>query len=178
MKPYFKAMAVYNQQMNESLYRHCQSLSDEERKRDRQAFFRSIHGTLNHILLGDLIWLSRFSKHARAFPCLQQFFEFTFTDLNEVLYQDFHELQQQRSDIDRAIIAWGDELQVEDFSSQLTFVSTTGRSFCYDLWLLITHFFNHQTHHRGQVTTLLSQLGIDPGVTDFVAYMGNYNQNP
>jgi uncharacterized damage-inducible protein DinB len=153
-----RTLAAYNRWMNERLFALCAGLSDEERKRDRGAFFRSIHGTLNHLLLGDRIWLGRFRGEA-----------FAVTSLDQELYADFAELRAERARTDAAIEAWAAALAPADFERTLrytSFVSPAPRAFPF--WAAATHFFNHQAHHRGQLTTLLMQAGVDPGMTDLV----------
>lgn len=151
-------MASYNQWMNSKLYAACVTLSDEQRRRDVGAFFKSIHGTLNHILLADRIWMGRFTGnpiHVKA--------------LDEELYSDFQELTAAREREDARIIDWIGGLPEEWISGTLSYtgiVSPQVRS--YPKWFALVHFFNHQTHHRGQVTTLLSQQGVDFGVTDLL----------
>jgi uncharacterized damage-inducible protein DinB len=153
-----RTMAAYNRWMNERLCALCAGLPDEERRRDRGAFFRSIHGTSNHLLLGDRIWLGRFL--GEPFP---------FASLDQELYADFAELRAERERTDREIEAWAASLGPADFEGTLRFTSVVNpapRSFPF--WVAATHFFNHQTHHRGQLTTLLMQAGVDPGVTDLI----------
>jgi len=155
---YPRTLADYNRWMNERLYALCETLPDEERRRDRGAFFRSIHGTLNHILLGDRIWLGRFL--GRPFPV---------ESLAQELYADFAELARERALTDREIAEWADSLSAQDLAGTLRYRSITNpaeRSL--PLWVAVAHFFNHQTHHRGQLTTLLCQHGLDPGVTDLI----------
>jgi uncharacterized damage-inducible protein DinB len=155
---YPRMMARYNRWMNERLYGLCAGLSDEDRKRDRGAFFGSIHGTLNHILVGDRIWLGRFL--ARPFAV---------KSLDQELYSGFDELRAERERTDREISTWASSLAEEQLTGTLRYVSVTNPAQHADpLWVLVVHFFNHQTHHRGQLTTLLSQMGIDPGVTDLI----------
>jgi len=153
-----QAMAQYNRWMNERLYECCARLPDRERKRDAGAFFKSIHGTLNHLLLGDKVWMGRFTGKP-----------FAFTSLAQELHADFDELRAERASVDKAIIDWAKALSDEDFSRELSYTSAVKpQPRRYPFWLAVAHFFNHQTHHRGQLTTLLSQRGIDPGVTDLI----------
>jgi uncharacterized damage-inducible protein DinB len=157
IREYATAMAAYNQWMNESLYTKAAELSDEERKRDLGAFFRSIHGTLNHILLADLWWMQRFHGEPLARK-----------SVGDELYADFAELTAARREMDAWIIAWADGVSDAFAESELRFFSVTyGRERVLPHWAAIVQVFNHQTHHRGQVTTLLKQLGKDPGATDF-----------
>ena len=153
-----QSLATYNHSMNSRLYDVCAPLSDDERRRDRRAFFGSIHGTLNHLLLGDRIWLGRFTGTP-----------FEVDGLNQELYEDFSELRRERDKTDSEIIGWAETLTNEKLISSFEFTSLVKpRTRKCPLWVTVTHFFNHQTHHRGQLTTLLSQLGIDYGVTDFI----------
>ncbi len=155
---YAQTMAAYGRWMNDRLYECCARLPDEERKRDAGAFFKSIHGTLNHLLLGDRIWLGRFTGKP-----------FAFKSLNQELYADFGELRAERRRTDAAIDAWLSSLTESDFETELSYMSVVNPQLRrYPMWFAVAHFFNHQTHHRGQLTTLLSQRGIDPGVTDLI----------
>jgi uncharacterized damage-inducible protein DinB len=159
---YAQIMARYNVWMNERLYETCASLTDEARKSDVGAFFRSIHGTLNHILLADRSWMARF----RGKPA-------TFKSLDEELYGDFAELRRERMQDDQRIIEWATALDARDVARPLSFKGITSPELhSYPFSLVVAHFFNHQTHHRGQITTLLSQCGIDPGVTDLLRLPG------
>jgi uncharacterized damage-inducible protein DinB len=152
---YYTVMANYNEWMNQKLYALCAGLPDTERQLDRGAFFKSIHGTLNHILIGDLIWLGRFTQQPFA------------GKVSDELYSDFSQLQAERERLDRMIVTWAQNLTPDWLAETLTYTSgIDNKTRTLPHWLLVTHMFNHQTHHRGQLTTLLSQMGIDPGVTD------------
>jgi len=154
----FEIQAKYNKWMNEHFYSLCDSISDEERKRDAGAFFKSIHGTLNHILLGDRLWMSRFLNT-----------EFNIKSLDQELYSDYAELKKQRDITDNEIIRYIESLNEEIVNKPITFISKVNPSeHCYVLRDCILHFFQHQIHHRGQLSTLISQLGIDIGVTDLI----------
>lgn len=151
-------MAQYNRWMNQKVYKCCAALSDEDRKRDRGAFFKSIHGTLNHILLADRIWMARFTNQ-----------QFHVKSLDQELYEDFVELRSEREAEDNRIIKWVASLSVEDVHGGLNYTSIDNpEPRQYPLWFAISHFFNHQTHHRGQLTTLFSQMNLDVGVTDLI----------
>jgi len=153
-----QTMAAYNRWMNERLYALCAELSDEERKRDLRAFFRSIHGTLNHLLLADRLWLGRFTGELLKIQGLDQ-----------ELYADFAELRRERARTDEALTSWVATLSDSRLAAPFTFASyTKPQSRTLPLWTAVTHFFNHQTHHRGQLTTLIKQTGRDPGVTDLI----------
>ena len=153
---YCQVMAEYNQWMNQKLYAICAAIPDTDRKRDRGAFFQSIHGTLNHLLYGDRAWLGRFTHQPDAVP-----------QLDRLLYEDFEELQQARQSTDQAILTWARTLTPEWLGQPLEYTSNVDqRTRTLPTWVLVTHLFNHQTHHRGQLTTLLSQMGYNPGITD------------
>jgi len=152
------AMARYNRWMNKRLYDCCATLTDEERKRDVGAFFTSIHGTLNHLLLGDRVWLGRFAGQP-----------FAVSSPAQELYADFDELWRQRIATDDAIERWAVALTQADLQGELRYTSMLNpQPRHFPMWFAVSYFFNHQTHHRGQLTTLLFQRGIDPGVTDLV----------
>lgn len=153
---YANKMAEYNQWMNRKIFDVSANLSDAQRKDDMGAFFKSIHGTLNHLLLADKVWMGRFEGT-----------HFAVDSLAQELYADFDALRAEREVQDQRILAWVKELQAARFGETLNFVPVSSpipKSL--PMWLAVTHLFNHQTHHRGQVTTLLAQLGQDPGVTD------------
>lgn len=153
---YCRLMAKYNTWMNDRLYSVCSELSDEDRKVDRQLFFRSIHSTLNHLLYGDIAWMSRFLNEDPKLPAL-----------GEDLYEDFAELGQVRTEWNEKIAYWTRTLSQEWLDTPFTFTSKVdGKKRTFHNWILVTHMFNHGTHHRGQLTAALSQLGRDYGSTD------------
>ncbi|AFY94518.1 DinB family protein [Chamaesiphon minutus] len=154
---YYTAISNYNQWMNQKLYAVCADITEVDRKSDRGAFFKSIHGTLNHIAIADLIWLGRFTQQPFA------------AKLDAELYSDFSELRAQRERLDRRIIEWANNLTPDWLNADLTYTNSSGFTRTLPHWLLVTHMFNHQTHHRGQLTTLLNQMGYDAGVTDLPA---------
>ncbi len=153
---HFELMARYNQWMNDKLYQVCAAIPDEERKQDLGAFFKSIHGTLNHLLYGDQAWMGRFTQKP-----------FQVTAIGQELYADFAALQAERIVTDQQILDWSRKLSPEWLASSFEYRSNVdGKTRVLPAWILVTHMFNHQTHHRGQVTTLIKQLGYEPGITD------------
>lgn len=162
-----RAMARYNRWMNDKLYTAAESLSDSERKADRGAFFGSIHRTLNHLLLADRVWLGRFTGAA-----LQEgeMGPGGIRSLDQELYEDFVELRRERTRTDDELDAFAATLTNEKLAGNLRYLRH-GVVNDFPLWHAVTHVFNHQTHHRGQVTTLLMQAGHDPGVTDLIAML-------
>lgn len=155
-------MADHNRWMNEKLYTVCAGIPDEARKRDLGAFFRSIHGTLNHLLLVDRLWLGRIT--GRPFPI---------QSLDQELHADFHALECERADTDVVIAEFIAGLQAAHLAEAVTYISLVKKEpVTLPLGVILTHLFHHQTHHRGQITTLVSQLGYDFGETDMIAMPG------
>lgn len=153
---YATLMAEYNQWMNQKLYSVCSEIPDDKRKADLGAFFKSIHGTLNHLLWADRIWLRRLTGEP-----------FVVGNLGADLFSDFEVLRVERNTLDEFILVWAKSLRDEWLSSEYTFTSVQdGKTRRGPAWVFVTQIFNHQTHHRGQITTLIKQLGFDPGVTD------------
>lgn len=163
-------LARYNQWMNRKLYDAAGTLSDADLLRDRQAFFGSILGTLNHLALGDTVWLKRFARHPAGYPSLSQLDTLaTPTDLRHLAFADIRTLTAHRAWLDQLIIDWAHSVQEPDLDLRLHYHNMRGMAADKPFFSLLVHFFNHQTHHRGQVTTLLSQAGLDVGDTDLLA---------
>jgi uncharacterized damage-inducible protein DinB len=162
-----RAAARYNRWMNERLYAVASKLTDDERKQDRRAFFKSVHGTFNHLLVADRIWMGRFTGVRLPEDWMGPG---GIRSLNQELYADFDELRRERAKTDDEIESWVAGLSAERLAAPLRY--TRGRQTCVDpLAWLVAQLFNHETHHRGQITTLLMQAGHDPGVTDFIAML-------
>ena len=169
-----KLMAKYNQWMNQNLYLAAAKIPVEKLKEDKKAFFGSVIGTLNHILVADIIWLKRFSLHPANHVALESArINDSPKSLNQILYGDLEELSQQRIELDNIIINWCNELSEVDLCHHLQYKNMKGQPGVKEFGSLVFHFFNHQTHHRGQVTTLLSQEGVDVGVTDLLMLIPN-----
>jgi uncharacterized damage-inducible protein DinB len=139
---YVRTMAVYNRWQNENIYGTADALSDEARKQQRGAFFGSIHGTLNHLVWGDQIWMSRFAGTPRpkadGIPNSLSMYE-----------------------------SWAEKVDPAWLEGDLTWFSGGAkRELTKPTGLLVAHFFNHQTHHRGQVHCMLTQSGVKPAITD------------
>ena len=165
------ALARYNRWMNDKLYELAATLSEEERKRDCGAFFKSIHGTFNHLLLADRVWLGRFMGLTVPNGFMAPG---GIRSLDQELYVDFEDLRRERTRTDDELSAWVYGLTPERLNAPLVYLRR-GQKQASPLWWAVAHVFNHQTHHRGQITTLLMQLGHDPGVTDLIAAMREWN---
>ena len=153
---YFDSLSKYNIWMNQKLYTVCDSINDDVRKKDMGAFFGSIHRTLDHILYGDKAWLERLRDRS-----------FTPRNIGETLHEEWGALKTERFAIDQEIDAWIQTLTEESLGSIFTFTSNVDKKErSIPTRILVQHLFNHQTHHRGQLTVLLSQLGLKYGSTD------------
>ena len=170
LKSDFELMARYNQWMNVRLYEAAAELDEVELRADRGAFFGSILATLAHILAADTHWMKRF---AAAFPVVASLDYVRGVPLPELVRgitsPDFAKLRSEREAMDAAIIAFTHEATDALYARPLSYTNSAGDSHTKPGGLVLRHVFNHQTHHRGQVTTLFSQLGIDVGVTDLSA---------
>ena len=167
----FRLMGRYNTWANGRLYEIAATLTDDERRRDLGAFFHSVHGTLNHLLLTDRHWMSRF---AACTPHKFQAFDGALLEpllgrQGRELYADFGGLRTQRQATDAVLEAWLRELEPLMIAAPMRYANSQGVVREHPLWFAIAHLFNHQTHHRSQATTLIQQLGHDYGVTDFLA---------
>jgi uncharacterized damage-inducible protein DinB len=171
---HIRLMAQYNQWMNQKIYEAAEKLTDDKLKEDKKAFFGSILGTLNHLMIGDIIWLKRFAAHPANHKALEtiRIVEQP-KSLDQVLYWEFEELRTEREKLDKIIINWCNELCIEDLQHKLYYKNMKGQPAVKLFGHLVLHLFNHQTHHRGQTTTLLSQEGLDVGVTDLLALISD-----
>jgi uncharacterized damage-inducible protein DinB len=156
---YARTMARYNRWQNESLYREALKLSDEARRAERGAFFGSIHGTLNHLFWADSLWLSRFGGAERPkSPNIK-------ASIDE--FERFEDLAAARQLLDQRAIEWADAITAETVAGDLTWWSGANqKNMTRPIALIIAHFFNHQTHHRGQVHAMLTAAGAKPDATD------------
>ena len=162
-------MAAYNVSMNERLYAAAARLPHAELAADRKAFFGSILGTMNHLLAGDTIWLRRFATHPARFSALAPMLDLAPpSSLTHSFGNDLPSLQAYRQRLDAIITQWAPQVSAADLALPLEYRSTRGDLYRKHFGSLVLHFFNHQTHHRGQISTLLSQAGVDIGVTDLL----------
>jgi|SRR5690554_1841139 len=174
LQQHFVLMAEYNQWMNAKVYDAAGNLSKSDLTEDRGAFFGSVLGTLNHIVVGDRIWLKRFAAQPASVESLGEITKLLIpTSLDQMIFENLDELYSHRKWLDEKIIKWISGLTDSDLDFSLSYQNTKGVPATKRFGSLIYHFFNHQTHHRGQVSTLLSQSGEDIGVTDLLALIPN-----
>jgi uncharacterized damage-inducible protein DinB len=157
---HFQTFARYNAWANQRLYDACASLAVPEYRKPRRSFFGSIHNTLNHLLVGDRIWLARIEGKEHGIAALDQ-----------VLNEDFAALRQAREAEDARILWLVDGLDDEALASRRSYQTSSGVAQETRLDWILTHLFNHQTHHRGQVHDMLSQTGTAPPPLDLIFYL-------
>lgn len=167
-------MAEYNEWMNNKLYEAAMTLSNEELNANRKAFFGSIIGTLNHLVVADTIWLKRFATHPANYLALEFVKAIpTPISLDQLLFTEILSLSAHRSELDQIIIDWAHSISEEELDYVMAYSNMKGIAANKNYFSLVMHFFNHQTHHRGQATTLLSQADVDVGITDLLAIVPN-----
>ena len=152
---HFQMLARYNRVANERVYAKCAELPDEERRKQRAGSFGSIHALLNHMLLGDRIWLARFQGAGQTTP-----------PLNTVLFENFDDLRRARVAKDASIETFFDNLHDDACAQSFTYINNQGKHYIEPAPVAFAHFFNHQTHHRGQIHVMLSQTAIAPPSLD------------
>ncbi|MCW5752197.1 MAG: damage-inducible protein DinB [Alphaproteobacteria bacterium] len=156
---HFRRMARFNAWANERLFGACRKLPEVEYLRTRPAFFKSIHGTLNHLLVVDRLWLGRLQGTSSGIHALDQ-----------ELYADFLGLHVARQAEDALLESYVDGLTEEDFLRRISFATLKGERMSERADLILTNLFNHQTHHRGQVHDLLCQTAVAPPELDFIRF--------
>ena len=145
---HLQTLARYNRLANNLLYEACAKVGDEARRAPRSASFGTIHGALSHVLKADRIWMARF-EGGQALS----------TGLTEVLYEDFRELREARGAEDGRIERFFVGVEEKIFEQTIRYVNNQGRTLSDPVPLLVAHFFNHQTHHRGQIHVMLREAG-------------------
>ncbi len=159
---YFIQFARYNRWANARLYAACAALPEQAYREDRGAFFGSIHGTLSHLVWGDQQWMSRFAPALveKPPPLVRQ---------SPGNYPAWEDLKARRRAGDATILRWVDALEPAWLAGTLTWYSGLAKAdVTKPVWVLVTHFFNHQTHHRGQVHAMLTAAGAMPDDTDLM----------
>jgi uncharacterized damage-inducible protein DinB len=148
---HFQMLARYNRIANEKLYEKCAQLDDAEYRKNRQGSFGNIHALLNHILVGDQIWMARFEGGGASAP-----------RLGEILFDEFPRLRSARGEQDARIEAFFAGPPPGFLERSLRYTNSRGVEYAEETSIAVSHFFNHQTHHRGQVHVMLSQTPITP----------------
>lgn len=157
---YFQRLARYNAWANARLYDGAASLEEAACRLDRGAFFGSLHNTLNHILVADRIWMHRFTGTGE-----------TYTQLDTVPCGDLSSLRAAREAEDARIERWVGGLTDDGIAATFTYANMAGEPQAWPQGLVLAHFFNHQTHHRGQAHAMLSQAGRKPPQLDLIYFL-------
>lgn len=149
MKSHFAMFALYNRWANQRLYAAAEKLSDADYRMNRGAFFGSLHGTLNHLLLADQIWRRRFTGDGPVH-----------TRLDAILHEQLAPLRAERVAEDESIIAFVDGMSESDLDGMFSFRTVVNpQDITQRYSAAMAHFFNHQTHHRGQAHAILTAAG-------------------
>lgn len=161
MHRYLQMFAAYNRWANTVVYDACEALTEAEYRTDKGAFFGSAHRTLNHLLVADRIWMKRMSGSGDAPDAL-----------DTILFDDRVALRQARATEDQRIIEWVDTLTDERLSAPFSYTPISNPTvITHSMGPALLHMFNHQTHHRGQLHTILTSLG-KPSVTlDMISFL-------
>jgi uncharacterized damage-inducible protein DinB len=160
-KPHFLALARYNLWATQCVLDACDKVPDEAYRRDIGLFFKSLHGTLNHLIVGgDLIWYPRFAQGISP----------------KALAHDM-EVEHDRAALRRRLVQSGERWHalVEGFDAtrydgQLDYITMRGTRAVLPFAATLAHVFNHGTHHRGQLHAGLTLLG-HPGPELDLVYM-------
>ncbi|MGC9459284.1 DinB family protein [Vibrio genomosp. F10] len=175
----FKMLATYNQRMNEQLIAVCQQLTAEQLQKETHSFFPTVMDYWNHILFGDLIMLQRLVANnivvldtatAERLPIAK--------GIHDTFVDDLLSLKTLRHTLDHAYISMTRDFDTNTFDKKIHYITTEGQAIEKNVGEFCQHIFNHQTHHRGQLTCLLSQFGLDFGCTDLpmIVPEGSYIQ--
>jgi uncharacterized damage-inducible protein DinB len=162
MREHFRTLARYNRWANARLSAAVGTLGEEEYRADRGAFFRSLHGTLNHLLVVDRLWLARVTGERD--PGLPD-------RLDAILHDDRDALAAARAREDERVVAVVDGLDEERLAASLRYRTTLGWEHEQPVWEVLAHLFNHQTHHRGQAHAVLTGLGREAPPMGLVLYL-------
>lgn len=154
------ALARYNAWANHKLYGAAEALPDAQYRADRSAFFGSLHGTLNHLLVTDRLWMGRFTGEPTAAM-----------RLDEILHDDLPSLAAARGVEDTRIVGFVDALDAAALGRTFNYVRASARErYEQELGPALDHLFNHQTHHRGQAHAILTGLGAEAPSLDLLLF--------
>ena len=156
----FQLLANFNTWANTKIFSSCKKLDDTEYKKDRKAFFFSIYGTLNHLLVVDRAYISRIEGKNHDLKSLDQ-----------ILYENLFQLEEARIKEDKRLVDLVNNLSKESINKEITYKGFETGNQTYTINLVLITLFNHQTHHRGQIHNMLSQAGVKPppiDIPDFI----------
>jgi len=156
----FQLLANFNTWANTKIFSACKELDDAEYKKDRRAFFSSIHGTLNHLLVVDRAYIARIEGIDHGLKSLDQ-----------ILFESLLQLEVARIKEDKRLIDLVNRLSEESIHKEITYKGFETGNTTHTINIILITLFNHQTHHRGQIHNMLSQIGVKPpqiDIPDFV----------
>ena len=156
----FQLLANFNKWTNEKIITSCKKLTETEYKKDRGAFFSSIHGTLNHLLVVDRAYISRIEGK-----------DHNLKGLNQILFESLHQLEEARIKEDKHLVDLVNSLSKENMHKEITYKGFETGNTTYTINILLITLFNHQTHHRGQIHNMLSQAGVKPPQIDVLDFI-------
>lgn len=160
----FRRLAAYNRWANQALYGAAGKLSPEAFAAPRAGFFPSLGKTLNHILVGDTVWMGRLDGSGAA----------GITGLDQTLHADFASLAKARAAMDDRIVRFADSLTEQRLGETLSYRNMAGVAMETAIDQVLTHFFNHQTHHRGQAHAMLSSTEVAPPALDLIYFLRDH----
>ena len=171
MKNIFQGFAQYNSSVNQSLLELLQPLKKEQIMMETKAYYPSIFETLLHILIADLIWLKRYKGIFESNKAigLSKLLVLEEKGLREEFKSDYTKFFQYRKQVDELIIQFVNELEEHQMNSTIQYKNYKGEETEKELWKTLLHWFNHQTHHRGQISALLDMVGVDHDFSSMVA---------
>jgi uncharacterized damage-inducible protein DinB len=164
MKAHFQRMAAYNRWANERLYEAAGKLSPAALAAPRSGFFPSLLKTLNHILVGDAVWMGRLDGSGSP----------GITSLDQVLHTDFAALKAARRAMDERIVAFVGGVRPQRLDEDLVYRTMGGEAMVTPIGPVLAHFFNHQTHHRGQAHAMLSSTEVAPPSLDLILFLRDH----
>ena len=162
----FQLLANFNIWVNTKIFSACKELDDAEYKKDRRAFFSSIHGTLNHLLVVDRAYISRIEGKDHGLKSLDQ-----------ILYENLFQLEEARIKEDKRLVDLVNNLSEESIHKEITYNGFETGKTTYTINTILITLFNHQAHHRGQIHNMLSQAGIKPPQIDIPDFIETRNKN-
>ena len=163
MKAHFRRLADYNRWANRTLYEAAGKLSAQAFAAPRVGFFPSLSKTLNHILVGDTVWMGRLDGTGSSI-----------TSLDQILHTDFAALKAARVVMDNRIVAYADVLVPKRLGEDLVYRTVAGDPMTTQVAQVLAHFFNHQTHHRGQAHAMLSSTDVAPPSLDLILFLRDH----
>jgi uncharacterized damage-inducible protein DinB len=163
----FRMMAIYNQRMNQQLIGVCEQLSPEQLNQETHSFFSTVMCHWNHILFGDLIMLRRLTDNGvvevdtlilQKLPIAKS--------VTDQFVNNLENLKSLRAVLDEVYVNITQAFTADCCTHIVKYTTTEGGVIERTVGEFFQHLFNHQTHHRGQLTCVLSQFGLDFGCTD------------